>query len=97
MRFDATLSRRQGEIILQTYCGGNRPREASDGEATWAAFNGGGDDVWQRSSSKDYSGGGGVGGHSSSKRRIGTRGSGVVARRQRCGSAMAARVWAKFA
>jgi hypothetical protein len=59
-------------------------------------FNGGGDGVWRRSGSKDSSGGDGVGGGSSSKRRIGTGGFGVAARRQWRGSAMAARVWAKF-
>jgi hypothetical protein len=44
-----------------------------------------------------FSGSGGVGGGSSSKRRIGVGVSGVVARRQRRGSTMVARVWAKFA
>jgi hypothetical protein len=96
MKFDPTWSRRQGGLVLQTCCSGDGPREASDGEAAQAAFNGGEDDVWRCSSSKDFSGGGGVGGGSSSKWRIGTGGSGVAARRRRCGSAMVARVWAKF-
>jgi hypothetical protein len=43
----------------------------------------------------DSSGGDGVGGVSS-MRQIGMGGSGVVARWRRCGSALAARVWAKF-
>jgi hypothetical protein len=97
MRFDPTQSRRQGGLVLQTYCSGNGPREARDGEAARVAFNDGGDDVQRRSGSKDFSGGGSVGGGSSSKCRIGTGGTGVAARRQRCGSVMAARVWSKFA
>jgi hypothetical protein len=60
-------------------------------------LNGGGDGVRWRSVSKDFSGGDGVGEGSSSRRRIETGGSGVAARRRRRGSAMAARVWAKFA
>jgi hypothetical protein len=81
---------------LRTYRGENEPWEAGNGEAAWVVFNGDGDGVWRRSGSKDSSGGDGVGGGSSSKRRIGTGGFGVAARRQWRGSAMAARVWAKF-
>jgi hypothetical protein len=82
---------------LRTYRGENRPWEAGDGEAARAVFNGGGDGVQQRSSSKDSSDGDGVGRGSSSKRRIGMGGSGVTSRRRWRGSAMATRVWAKFA
>jgi hypothetical protein len=97
MRFDPTRSRRQGVIILPTYYSGNGPREASNREVAQAAFNNGGDDVHRHSNSKDFSGGGGVGRGSSSKRWIGTGGSCIAARWRRCGSAMAARVWVKFA
>jgi hypothetical protein len=82
---------------LRTYHGENGPREAGDGEAARAVFNGGGDGIWRCSSSKDSSGGNGVGGSSSSKRWIGTGGSGVAARQRWRGSAMVARVWDKFA
>jgi hypothetical protein len=82
---------------LQTYRGGNRLREPSNGEVARVAFNGGGDDIWWRFGSNDFSGGGNVGLGSSSKCQIGTGGSGVATRQQRCGSAMAARDWAKFA
>jgi hypothetical protein len=82
---------------LQTYRGENGPEEAGDGEVAQAVFNGGGDGVRRCSGSKDSSDGDAVGGGSSSKRRIRTGGSGVVARRRWCGSAMVARVWAKFA
>jgi hypothetical protein len=85
------------ELILWTYRGENRPREASDGEAARAAFNGSGGGVQWCSSSKDPTGGDGVGGGSSSKHRIGTGGYSVAARQRQRGSAMAARVWAKFA
>jgi hypothetical protein len=61
---------------LRTYRSENGPREAGDGEAAQAVFNGGGDGVRRRSGSKD-SGGDGVGG-SSSKHRIGTGGSSVA-------------------
>jgi hypothetical protein len=61
-----------------------------------AVFNRGGDGARWCSGSKDSSDGDGVGGGSMSKRRIGMGGSGVAARRQQRGSAMAARVWAKF-
>jgi hypothetical protein len=57
----------------------------------------GGDGVRWHSGSKGFSGSGGVGGGSSFKRRISAGVSEVVARRQRRGSVMAARVWAKFA
>jgi hypothetical protein len=82
---------------LRTYRGENGPQEAGDGEATRVVFNGGGDGVRRCSGSKDSSGGDGVGGGSSSKRRIGTGGSSVATRRRWGGSAMTARVWAKFA
>jgi hypothetical protein len=59
-------------------------------------FNDGGDGIRRRSGSKDSYGGDGVGGGSSSKRWIGMGSSGVAARWQWRGSAMAARVWAKF-
>jgi hypothetical protein len=85
-------SRRQGEPILRTYRGENRPREASDGETTRAVYNGGGDSVQRRFVSKDSSSGDGVFGGSSSKRRISTGVFDAVARRQCHGSAMAARV-----
>jgi hypothetical protein len=97
MMFDPTRSRWQGGLILQTYRGWNGPWEASDGEATWAAFNGGGDDVRWCSGTKDFSGCGGVGSGSSSKHQIRMWDSGVVARWWWRGSAMAAKVWAKFA
>jgi hypothetical protein len=82
---------------LPTYRSGNEPREAGDGEAARAVFNGGGDGVRWHSGSKGFSGSGGVGGGSSFKRRISVGVSDAVARRQRRGSAMAARVRAKFA
>jgi hypothetical protein len=50
------------ELVLRTYHSENGPREAGDGEAAQAVFNGGGDGVWRLSSSRDSSGGGGVGG-----------------------------------
>jgi hypothetical protein len=84
-------------LVLQTYRGGNGPQEASDGEVARATFNGGRDDIQWRFGTKDLSDGGGVGGGSSSKCQISTGGSSVAARRRRHGSAMAARVWAKFA
>jgi hypothetical protein len=82
---------------LPTYHSGNEPREAGDGEAARAVFNGDGDGVRRRSGSKGISGNGGVGGGSSSKRRISVRVSGAAARRQRRSSAMVARVQGKFA
>jgi hypothetical protein len=84
------------ELVLWTYCGENGPREAGDGEAARAVFNSGGDDVRRCSDSKDSSDGDGVGGGSSSKCWIGMGGSGLAARRRWRGSAMEARVWAKF-
>jgi hypothetical protein len=60
-------------------------------------FEQGGDGIRRCSGSKDSSSGDGVGGGSSSKRRIGMGGSGVATRQRRHGSALAARVWAKFA
>jgi hypothetical protein len=77
---------------LRTYRGENGPQEASDREASQAVFNSGGDGVRRRFGSKDSSGGDGVGGGSSSKRRIDAGVLGAVARRQRRGSALAARV-----
>jgi hypothetical protein len=85
-------SRRQGEPVLRTYRGENRPREASDGETARAVFNGGGDRVRRRFVSRDSSSSDGVGGGSSSKRRISTGVFDAVARWQCHGSAMAARV-----
>jgi hypothetical protein len=96
-RFLPTWSRLWEELVLWTYHGENGPWEAGDGEAAWAVFNSGADGVRRRSVSKDSSGNDGVGGGSSSKRQIGTGGSGVAARWRWRGSAMAARVWAKFA
>jgi hypothetical protein len=81
---------------LRIYCNENGPREAGDGEVAQAVFNNGGEDVRWCSGSKDSFSGDGVGGVSSSKRRIGMGGSGVAARRWWRGSAMVARVWAKF-
>jgi hypothetical protein len=92
MRSLPTRSRLWEELILQTYRSENGPREAGDGEAARAVFNGSRDGVWQLSGSRDSSGGGGVGGRSSSKRWISAGSSGATARRQRRGSAMAARV-----
>jgi hypothetical protein len=54
------------ELVLQTYRGENGPREAGDGEAARAVFNGGGDGVWRRSGSKDSSNRDSVGGGFSS-------------------------------
>jgi hypothetical protein len=78
---------------LQTYHGENGRREAGDGEAARVVFNGGGDGVRRCSGSKDSSGSDSIGGGSSFKRRIGAGVFCVVARRQRRGPAMAARVW----
>jgi hypothetical protein len=92
VRFLPTRSRLWEELVLRTYHGENGPREASDGEAAWVVFNDGGDGVRWRSGSKDCSGGDGVGGGSSSKRWIGAGVSDAMARWQRHGSAMTARV-----
>jgi hypothetical protein len=97
MRFDPTWSRRQWGLVFQTYRRENGRREARDGEAAQAACNNSEDDVQWHSVSMDFSGGSGVGRGSSSKRRICTGGSSVEAGRWRRGSAMADRVWAKFA
>jgi hypothetical protein len=85
-------SRLWEEHILQTYRGEKGPREAGDGEAARAIFNGGGDGVRRHSGSKDSSDGDGVGGGSSSMQQIDVGVSGAAARRHRRGSAMAARV-----
>jgi hypothetical protein len=55
MWFLPTWSRRREEPVLQTYRGENGPREAGDGEAARAVFNGGGDDIWWLFGSKDSS------------------------------------------
>jgi hypothetical protein len=91
-RFLPMRSRLWEELILQTYRGENGPREVGDGEVAQAVFNGSGDDVWRFSGSMDSSDSDGVVRGSSSKWWIGTGVSGVAARRQCCGSAMAARV-----
>jgi hypothetical protein len=49
-------------IQFPTYRGGNDRGKAGDERAARAAFNTGGDAVWQCSGSKDSSGSGGVGG-----------------------------------
>jgi hypothetical protein len=61
-RFPPTRPRLWEELVLWTYHGENRPREADDGEAARAVFNGGGDGVRWRSGSKDSSGSDSVGG-----------------------------------
>jgi hypothetical protein len=93
MRFLPTWYRLWEELVLWTYHGEIVPREAGDGEVARAVFNDGGDGIWQLSGSKDSGDGGGVGGGSSSKWWISAGGSGSVARRQRRGSVMVARVW----
>jgi hypothetical protein len=56
---------------LQTYHGGNGPREAGDSKAAQELCNGGGGDIWRCSDSKGCFGGDGAGRASSCKRRIG--------------------------
>jgi hypothetical protein len=78
---------------LQTYDGENGPLKAGDDGAALPIFNDGGGSVQRHSGSKDSSDGDAVGRGSSSKRRIDAGVPGAAARRQRHGSAMAARVW----
>jgi hypothetical protein len=89
-------SRRREESNLPTYRGGNNREKAGNEKVPRAAFNGGGDSIWRCSSSKNSSGSGGVGGGSSSNRQIETGGFSVAPWRWWRGSAMAARVCAKF-
>jgi hypothetical protein len=97
MRFLPTWSTWWERSTLPTYRGANDRGKAGDERAARAVFNGGGDDVRWRFGSKSFSGSGGVGGGSSSKWRINVGVFGVVARRQRRGSAMVGRVRVKFA
>jgi hypothetical protein len=92
-RFLPMWSRLWEKLILRTYNSENRPREAGNREAARAVFNDGGGGVWRRSGSKVSFNRDGVGGRSSSKHWIGAGVFGAAARRQHCGSAMAARVW----
>jgi hypothetical protein len=87
MMFLPTWSTWWEESNLPTYHGRNKPQEAGDEEAARTVLNGGGDGT----------GSGGVGRGSSSKRWINVVVSSAAARWQRHGSAMAARVRAKFA
>jgi hypothetical protein len=95
MRFLPTWSTRWEESNLPTYHGGNDRGKAINKRAVRMVFNGGGDGIQRCSSSKGFFSSGGVSGGSSSKQWISTGVSGAVARWQRCGLAMAARVWAK--
>jgi hypothetical protein len=88
-----TRSKSRHAFFLQIYGSGSGPLEASDDGVALAIFNDDGGGVQWHSGSKDSSGGDGVGGGSSSNRRISAGVPGAVARRQRCGSALSARVW----
>jgi hypothetical protein len=95
MRFLPTWSTWREESNFPTYHGGNNWGKVGDERVARAVFNGSGDGVRRCSGSKGFSGNGGVGGGSSSNRRIIAWVFDAVARWQRRGSVMAARVQAK--